>query len=216
MSDNYAFKTGSGTTLTRKAKDTGSGVMANFNINMDSSGNETPAGDADARPVYVKSAAGEAQLGFASDPRFSISVTPTINTVQFTTGDAVGGKQTLTSAARVSGGLVVLESITIVDKGNQKAACDILFFDSDPSAATITNNSPFVFSTDISKFIGYVHIATTDWITIDSIGICQLGNIMKQFKASGSAHLYVAVVGTGTPTYLSAGDLIFKYGFRQS
>lgn len=159
--------------------------------------------------------AGETHIGEMAEWHQVVSVTPTIDTAIYATGDAVGGKQTLTSAARVSGGVVVLDSLTMVDKGNQKAACDILFFDADPTAATITNNAPFVYSTDISKLIGSVHIATSDWVTIDSIAHAIIKNIGLTLKASGSANLFAAVVGTGTPTYTSTGDLIFKYGFRQ-
>ena len=204
MSNNFGFQDAAGTTRTRKSKDMGSDVHAVYDILLDESGNLTPAGDAAARSRFV------------SESRLVISVTPTINTAIYATGDAIGGKQTLTGAARGSGGVACLESVAIIDKGNQKAACDILFFDSDPAAATITNNAAFVFSTDISKLVGIVHIATTDWITIDSNAICHIANIRKQMLTVGTANLFVAVVGTGTPTYLTAGDLIFKYGFLLS
>lgn len=164
-------------------------------------------------------AAGETHLGEIAEPRTVLSVTPTIDTNIFAAGDAVGGKQTLTSAARVSGGLVTLETLTVVDKGNQKAALTILFFDSDPTAATITNNAAFVFSTAVSKLVGKINVAAADYITIDSTGIAsyQLKDLGLMLKASGSANLFVAVVLTsGTPTYLSTTDLIFKYGFKQS
>lgn len=145
-----------------------------------------------------------------------ISVTPTIDTNIYAAGDAVGGKQTLTGACRISGGIATLESLVVVDKGNQKANLTILFFDSDPSAATITNNAAFVYSTDISKLIGRINIATADYETIDSEAIGVVRNIGLKLKASGSAILYAAVVLTsGTPTYTATSDLIFKYGFDQ-
>lgn len=160
--------------------------------------------------------AGETHIGEVSEPRKVISVTPTVDTAANATGDAIGDKQTLTSAARVSGGHVTLDTLVMIDKANQKAACDILFFDSDPAAATITTNSAFAFSTDIDKLIGIVHVATTDWITVDSQAVLSLKNINLVLKASGSANLYAAVVGTGAPQYSAVDDLIFKYGFKQS
>lgn len=159
---------------------------------------------------------GGAQQQTVVAARDVFSVTPTIDTNIFAAGDSVGGKQTLTSMARVSGGVTILTSLTVVDKGNQKPNLTILFFDSDPSAATITNNAAFVFSTDISKLIGRVNVVTADFETIDSEAIASIKNIGLLLEASGSSDLYVAVVLTsGTPTFTSAGDLIFKYGFKQ-
>lgn len=160
--------------------------------------------------------AGSAHIGQVGSPADVISVTPTIDTNAYTSGDAVGGKQTITSAMRESGGKAVLESITVQDKGNQKAALTILFFDADPTAATITNNAAFVFSTDISKVVGRVNITAADYETIDSKAIACVKAIGLEMKASGSANLFAAVVTTGTPTYVSASDLTFKYGFLQS
>lgn len=171
-------------------------------------------GSAVTQPVSLGSV--ETHVGEVGTPCTVISITPTINTAQFTSGDAVGGKQTLTSAARVSSGTVILESLTLVDKGNQKAAMTVLFFNSDPSAATITNNSAFAFSTDVSKVVGKVNIVAEDYETIDSIAIASVKAVALQIKASGSANLFAAVVTTGTPTYTSTTDLIFYYGFLQS
>ena len=136
-------------------------------------------------------------------------------TTRTSAGDAVGGKQTLTSAVRISGGKSVLESLVVLDKGNQKAALTILFFDSDPTAATITNNAAFVFSTDISKVVGKIVVTASDYETINSLAVACLRNLGLEMKCSGSANLFVAVVTTGTPTYASTTDLTFKYGFLQ-
>ena len=160
--------------------------------------------------------AGETHVGEVSTPFDTVSVTPTISaTPAYTSGDAVGGKQTIAAACRVSGGDALLQSLTIIDKANQKQPLTLLFFDSDPSAATITDNAAFVFSTDISKLIGKVNVLAADYETVDSIGIAVLANLGLQLKASGSSSLYVAVVTTGTPDFASTSDLIFRYSFAQ-
>lgn len=146
-----------------------------------------------------------------------LTVTPVIDTGIYAAGDAVGGKQTLTNAARVSGNQTVLDTIVIRDLGNQKPNLTILLFDSDPTAATITNNAAFAFSTDITKLIGKINVVTADWETVDSKAICTLRNLGLRLKPSGSADLYAAVVLTsGTPTFASASDLVYKYGFKQN
>lgn len=146
-----------------------------------------------------------------------LTVTPTVSaSPDYSAGDAVGGIQTLTSAARTSGGKVSLESLTVVDKANQKKAITVLFFDSNPAAATVTDNSAFAFSTDIAKLVGKVNVAAADYETVDSIGIACLKNIGLKMKASGSANLYAVVIAGEAINLATVGDLVFKYGFTQT
>lgn len=161
-------------------------------------------------------AASELHIGQVGSPLESISVTPTVSTSPaYTAGDCVGGKQTLTGAARTSGGRVILESINVLDLGNQKAALTILFFDSDPAAATITDNAAFVWSTDHSKLLGKVNIAAADYETIASEAVATVKAIGLLLEASGSANLFAVVVTTGTPTYTATTDIRITYGFLQ-
>lgn len=149
----------------------------------------------------------------ASQVKEVLSVTPTIDTVAYGAGDAVGGKQTL--AAGLADGLPVeLDSIVVQDVSNQKAALTLLFFDADPAAATITNNAAFAFSTDLAKCIGRINVAAADYETVDSKAVATVRNLGMILKPTATS-LYVAVVTTGTPTY-AVGALTFKYGFKQS
>lgn len=153
---------------------------------------------------------------WVATPQTVLSVTPTISaSPDYSAGDAIGGKQTLTSAVLVSGGVSVLDSLVVIDKANQSPQFDVLIFDADPSAATITDNSAFVFSTDISKLIARVPVVTANWQSIDSVAIASLGNLGIKLKASGTANLFAAVVARGAYNAASTGDLIFKYGLEK-
>jgi hypothetical protein len=157
------------------------------------------------------------QFSDVGSPATVVAVTPVVSSgVAYTAGDAVGGKQTLTGAARDSGGPVVLQSLSVLDLGNQKAALTILFFNADPSAATITDNAAFVWSTDHAKLIGKLAIAAADYETIASEAVATRGGLGIVLQPSGSAVLYAAVVAVGTPTYTSVSDLVFRYGFLQT
>ncbi len=158
---------------------------------------------------------GENHLGSIGGNTFSLSVTQVTSATTYSAGDSVGGKVTLTNAVRISGGTGILNSIMVIDKDNQSAPLDILIFDSDPSAATITNAATFVFSTSISKLIAKIPIATTDYTTFDTISVAQIGGIGRIIKANGSANLYAAVVTTGTPTYTTTSSIIVNYGLLQ-
>lgn len=160
-------------------------------------------------------AAGENHIGSIGGNTFTLAVTQTTNASAYEAGDAVGGKITITSAMRTSGGTGVLQSIHLIDKGNQKAAMELLIFDSDPTAATITDDTAFVYSTDISKQIARIPIAASDYVTLNSIATASLGGLSRIVKASGSANLYAALVTTGTPTYISTSDIIITFGILQ-
>lgn len=146
-----------------------------------------------------------------------ISVTPTITAGAYADGDNLGGLQTLTSAARTTGGLAILESIVITDKANQQAEMTILFFDSDPTGAgtDLDNNDPFAITTALSKVIGHVDIVVGNYTEVDSKAVATLPGINLGLPASGSANLYAAAIVRGAPTFASTTDLTFKYIFSR-
>lgn len=131
----------------------------------------------------------------------------------YTAGDAVGGKRTLSSAL-TSVGTGILESITILDRANQKAAMTLFIFDADPSAATITDNSAFVFSTDDLKVIAQINIAAADYVTTNSKAIAQKTGLGMTLKSAGTT-LYAALVTTGTPTFAATSDVQLEFGILQ-
>ena len=159
--------------------------------------------------------AGENHLGSIGGNTFTLAVTQTTNASAYEAGDCVGEVIEIVNAVRVSGGTGVLQSIQIIDKGNQKAAMELLIFDSDPGAATIADDTAFVYSTDISKQIARIPIAASDYVTLNSIATASIGGLSRIVKASGSANLYAALVTTGTPTYISTSDIIITFGILQ-
>lgn len=158
---------------------------------------------------------GENHLGAIGGNTFTLSVTQTTNASAYEAGDSVGGKITITNAMRVSGGTGVLQSIHLIDTSNQKAALDILIFDSDPSSATITDDTAFVYSTDISKQIARIPVTAADYTTINSIATVSLGGLSRIVQASGSRNLYAAIVLSGAPTYASTSAVRVVFGILQ-
>jgi hypothetical protein len=142
-------------------------------------------------------------------------VHPTVNTAAYVAGNTVGAIQTLTGAVRVSGGTAILESIHIIDRANQKAAFDILIFESNPTAATTTDHAAFAWSTDDLKLIGHVAVSASDYVTVASEAVAHETSLGIALQAVGSANLYVVAVTSGTPDYVAATDLQFTYGFLQ-
>lgn len=180
---------------------------------------DTPASSAGTSGDYATVDTDSLGRLWVADPHKVVSVTPTVSaSPDYAQYDAVGGKQTLTAAAIVSGGTVVLESLTVIDIAGVSPQFDILIFDSDPSSATITDNAAFVPSTDITKVIARIPVVTADWqlitagIAVASVSPDKLGQVLT---ASGSANLFAAVVARGAINLASTGDLTFRYGFKQ-
>ncbi|MEW6303505.1 MAG: hypothetical protein AB1705_08550 [Verrucomicrobiota bacterium] len=159
--------------------------------------------------------AGENHVGQVGTPGIAVTSRPTISTSAYTAGDNIGGKITLSSAVRVSAGKVRLDSITIVDQDNEKAALEIFLFDRDPTAATLTDNAALAFSTNDIHVIGRISVTAGDYVTLDSKAFATLSNLGIFLQANAGTSLYAAVAVTGTPTYTGTDDLQFVFGFTQ-
>lgn len=132
----------------------------------------------------------------------------------YSIGDAVGAKRTLLNAVRTPG-TAILEDIVILDRANQKPGLEIIIFDADPTAATITDNAAFVFSTDDLKVVARVTVNTSDYITINSKAIAHIPNLGRLVKAASGTTLYAAIVATTAYNAAAVDDLQVIYKFLQ-
>jgi hypothetical protein len=143
----------------------------------------------------------------------------------YSSGQCVGPAQKIGigGPGRASG---KLQTLTVIDKDNQKAALAILFFADDPvgqGGATVTDQAAFAWGTGTAPklYLGKVDIATGDYESQGSTAIAvvtkaALGMMMQAaFRAGVDPAVYAVVTTTGTPTYTTAGSLIFNYGFDQ-
>ena len=139
-----------------------------------------------------------------------ISVTPTISTTAYTSGDVVGGLMTFSNAARISGGSGIIQSILVLDRTqSQRAAMDLLFFDR--SVTVASDNSPVAMSdADMAYCLGAITIGpyNTSWPGTPLNSISTLLNVGLPFVLNGT-DLYAVAVVRATPTYSSTSDLTF-------
>jgi hypothetical protein len=146
----------------------------------------------------------------------TIVVTPAITAGVYHASDNIGGKMKLTDALRDDGGSALLVSLVVTDKANQKPVMQVVLFESDPSAATLTDNAAIVFSTDIAKVVAIIDVPSTSWYTVGSMGIATVGPLSKAVEAAaGSNNLWAAAMVAGTPTFAAVSDLTFKFGLRR-
>lgn len=209
---------GTGATNLGKAEDDGHnsgdvGVMA-LAVRKDSAV-VTGGTDGDYSAVIVD---GQGRQWVRPAPvQLRIQNTPTIsNGAAYTSGDVLGGLQTLSNAARISGGSGIIQSITVLDKTQaQRAAIDLLFFDRSVTVAA-DNAAVAMSDADMAFCLGIVSIGPYNaaWPGTPLNSEATLLNVGLPFVLNGT-DLFVVAVVRGTPTYTSTSDLIFSYTILQ-
>lgn len=151
-----------------------------------------------------------------TSPDIVVTVTPTLDTNAYASGDLLFDSTEVAAAVRANGGHAVLQSVTVIDKADQKVAFTLLFANAATDFGTL-NSAPDPDDTETATVIGWVPIAAADYIDLGANAVACVRNLGLVFKAgAATTSLYIAGVnGTGTPTY-AASDLVFQLGFMRS
>lgn len=157
---------------------------------------------------------GEDHIGEVGGNSDVIVPTITVSTDAYTIGDSIGGKIILENALRVDEGTGILQSITVIDAANIKPEIDIILFNSNPTAATLADADPIVFSTDINKISRRIRVASTDYATIGNVAIASVNPSMIVKSISGK-NLYVAICAVAAHDFNDASDLQIKFGIMR-
>ena len=170
--------------------------------------------DGDYQPAVTDN---EGLLWVRPAPKVSrFSVTPTISTTVYASGDVLGGLQTISNAVRKSGGSGTILSILVLDKTQaQRAAIDILVFDR--SVTVAADNAPVAMSdADMANCLGVISIGAynTAWPGTPLNSISTLVNVGLPIVCNG-ADLYFVPVVRATPTYVATTDLVFIFTILQ-
>ena len=157
--------------------------------------------------------AASSSTGLRVDPRTAttlIAQTPTVsNGSIYAAKDAVGGVMTFANAARVSGEGGLLESVTIVDKGQQLATLDLVLFSATVSA---TDNAAFdPNDSDLANCVGVIPISGGDWADFNDNSVATRAGIGLAYVCAATS-LFGVLVARSTPTYTSTSDIIVTIG----
>ena len=146
-----------------------------------------------------------------------VTVTPVVDTAAYAAGDLLFDTIEVPSAARGEGGVTILHSVTILDKADQGVAMTLVVLNALTDMGTI-NAAPNPDDTEAETIIGWVPVATTDYIDVGASKIANVRNVGLICKAAaGTSSLYLAAInGSGTPTYGAASNLVLQLGFLQS
>lgn len=156
--------------------------------------------------------AGENLIGLVTSSDTVVDLTATLDTSIYAGGDLLFDTQELAGVARINAGVVVLESITVIDEDDQGVAFDIYFLDANNTLGT-ENSAPTISDANARNILGWILIGAADYKDLGGVRIACVRGIGLEMKAgAGTTSLYVAGVTGGTPTHTASG-LRFKFGF---
>lgn len=168
-------------------------------------------GDVDVLTI----AAGETHVGKVSTPDDVIDVTFTLDTSAYADGDLLAETQSMTSVARVNAGVVILESVTIIDEDDQGQALTLIFLDANNTLGS-ENSAPSISDTNARNILGFVRVTAGDYIDLGGVRIaCVRGIALEMKAAAGTTTMYMGAVINGAATYTASG-LKLKLGFLRS
>lgn len=143
-----------------------------------------------------------------------ISVTPTLDTNAYGTGEVLFETTAIADAVRASGLGATLMGVTLIDKDDEGVAITLYFFDSDVALGPL-NDNPNIADADAANCIGIVDIGTGDYDDLGGAKVAHVRGIaLPMIPASGTS-LYVAGVVTGTPTFTDPADIVLNFHFFQ-
>lgn len=137
-----------------------------------------------------------------------IARTPTVSTTAYAANDVVGTRMQLGPIEAPA----KLTSITVIDRSAQAAVLEVIFFEKNPSASTLTDNAaPTLNATEVGNIVARVQVAAADYAAaINGVRVANLSNLNRIVKGS---NLTAVLVTTGTPTY-ALGALTLKFGIE--
>lgn len=149
-----------------------------------------------------------------------VTVTPAAASfvTQYSSGDVIGAVNEIPLASVSSGLAIKLDTVVVLDKANQKASLDLVFFNENPATSIGTDNNAYALDdTDLTKVVGRFSITGSDYVsssTTNAEVTYRNVGLTLGLKAK-SKSLWMAVISRGTPTYGSASDLIVKLALEQ-
>ena len=112
---------------------------------------------------------------------------------------------------------IFLNKIIVTDLSKQDAELDFIFFDSDPSSTTFTLNGAFdIADADLTKITGTFTVSPAHYYDYADNSAAHLYCNDTFLRCKDGDKIYCAVVCRGTPTYSTANDLKFRFGYYEA
>jgi hypothetical protein len=116
---------------------------------------------------------------------------------------------------------IALDSISLLDKGDQKSALDILIFNDEPVVVSADNAAVDISSSELEKCVGMISLAGSDYKTIkaatNAVAVkSDLGIVLKNSRTLPNKmnSLWILVISRGTPDWTAGENLLLTLGLE--
>jgi hypothetical protein len=138
----------------------------------------------------------------------STSISP--NSTAYASGDLIGRKLVLPGLVAYGGGRSLISSMALSDLDKQNVAIDVLFFESDPTGTTFTDNAALdVADADMPKICGLFSITASDYANFNDNSLATVKPAIG-LNTNGTSVVYAALISRGAPTFTTAKALNLK------
>lgn len=133
---------------------------------------------------------------------------PPTSATAYGAGNVIGGLISFTNATRYAGLGAVLQNISVTFTDGVVPSLDVILFDANPSASTITDNAPVsVVAADVPKIIGVIHITDCTLVGTSAPSVCQAANQAILYTLPTGQTLYAVVVARSAVTLTNTSDM---------
>jgi hypothetical protein len=140
-----------------------------------------------------------------------ITVTPTVDTNIYASGDQLGTVMTFANALLATGDTCYVKTLTIVDAIKQSSAMKLHLFNASPTLVSVDNAAlDFSDATMAATYIGSIVVAAGDWIALNANSVATVNTELLLQGVTTS--LYGILECAGTPTYTAATALQVSLG----
>lgn len=168
----------------------------------------------------IEISASENHIGEISTSDHTVSVTPILDTNIYAQDDILFDTTEITNVSRIDGGVVILQSLSLIDKSGNNSAIKLVVLNASGSIGTI-NAAENISDTHGEKILTEINIASGDYSDYANFGRVVkngsdigMGIIMKPITGTS---LYIAAVFTdATGATYAASDIIIQLGFLRS
>jgi hypothetical protein len=132
---------------------------------------------------------------------FATSATP-----DYTAGDSIGAGGTISSAAKATGGGLIINNISFVNDAAQNFELDVVFF-RDSITAPTDNTAWAPSEADLLKICGGITVLDTDWRSYGARSVAALNDIDLVIPSLVATTLSYVVIAQGAFNFASTSDL---------
>lgn len=167
----------------------------------------TPADTAGSAGDYIQLQASAGGLWVRGLPVVPVTITPTLDTSIYASGDILFNPTEVANAIVESAGYAKLKALTVFDGDAQAQSFDLIILQDSTTFGTI-NTAPTITDANLDP-PNYMHthvVDTGDYKTVSGASICSydFGEGLP-LQSTGTSIYVAAILRSGTPTYTASG-----------